>query len=155
MKASLRDIIFKISQLNAVHRYYICKTVPQGVYFGQPPILEYLNSHESCTQRELADYLMVSPPSVTMSIKRMQKAGLVEKSTDERDMRYSRIRITEKGLNISRKCCDSFERIDRQMLNGFSEQEIEQLYCFLTRMADNLKADKLSSKDVLDFNEKH
>jgi DNA-binding MarR family transcriptional regulator len=151
MDISLRDIIFKISQLNAVHRYYIYKSVPQGVYFGQPPILEYLSSHDSCTQRELADYLTVSPPSVAMSIKRMQRAGLVEKAADESDMRYNRIKITERGQQISEKCREEFERIDRRMFEGFSEQEIKQLYSFLNRMSNNLEADKISRKDVVEL----
>jgi hypothetical protein len=59
MDISLRDIIFKISQLNAVHRYYIYKSVPQGCISVSLLYLNYLSSHDSCTQRELADYLTV------------------------------------------------------------------------------------------------
>jgi DNA-binding MarR family transcriptional regulator len=86
-----------------------------------------------------------------MSIKRMQRAGLVEKAADESDMRYNRIKITERGQQISEKCREEFERIDRRMFEGFSEQEIKQLYSFLNRMSNNLEADKISRKDVVEL----
>lgn len=151
MEVSFRDVIIKITQLNAIHRYYIHKSVPPGVYFGQPPILEYLSKNESCTQKELADHLSVSPPSVAMSIKRMQKAGLVDKSADSSDLRYNRISLTEKGREMSVCCQKEFHKIDSRMFEGFSEPEIEQLCGYITRMTNNLNTDNISGRDVFEF----
>ena len=50
-----------------------------GLYAGQMPVLNYLAEHPGCTQVEMADFLQVSPASVALSTKRLQKAGYLTK----------------------------------------------------------------------------
>lgn len=147
MSMPLYLIVRKMNRLNVLHRIYIHKQVSQnGLYFGQPPILEYVWDHDQCTQCELADFMQVSPPSIATSVKRMQKAGLLQKTMDKDDLRYNRISITEKGKELASKCREDFDKIDGQLFDGFSEQEREQLCGYLDRMIQNMATGEFADK---------
>jgi DNA-binding MarR family transcriptional regulator len=147
MKISLLDISRKMSTLSILHRIYIHKQASKnGLYFGQPPILEYVANHDNCTQREVADFMKVSPASIATSVKRMQKAGLIEKMADDSDLRYNRLKITEKGRELTYKCRKDFDKVDAQMFSGFSDEECEQLFGYYNRMVSNLSTGEFADK---------
>lgn len=147
MEVSFFEIIKRINKMNVLHRIYIHKQASKnGLYFGQLPILEYVESHNQCTQREVADFMQVSPPSIATSVKRMQKNGLLEKTMDKSDLRYNRITITEKGREISHKCRKDFDKVNAKLFSGFNEQECEQLCGYFERMIANLSTNEFANK---------
>ncbi len=149
MEISFLDIARKMNTLSILHRINIQKQASKnGLYFGQPPILEYVTNHNQCTQREVADFMKVSPASIATSVKRMQKAGLLEKMADDSDLRYNRLKITEKGKELTNKCRKDFDKVDAQMFSGFSNEECEQLYGYYERMIKNLSTDEFADKSI-------
>lgn len=149
MKHDLRNIIHQFNLLSCVHRYYISKASGCcGVYRGQPPIMDYLTEHGESTQRDIAEALRISPASVAVSVKRMVKAGLLEKTADEHDLRFNKIKITQKGMEANCACREEFDRIDRQMFTGFTEEELGQFSDYLHRIYDNLSVDKVDPEDM-------
>lgn len=111
----------------------------KGLYFGQPPILKYLKEHKNATQKEIADFLHVSPPSVANSVKRMEEAGLIMRVADKKDARCNNLKLTKKGENLSAYADKLFEIVDEASFNGFTEEEIDMVISFLERMTDNIK----------------
>ena len=103
------------------------------------PILEAVKENDGCTQNELAERLHVSAPSVTNSIKRLEKNGFVTKETDERDCRRSNIRITEKGRIVAEGVRKRFDEADEISFSQLSEGEKKQLYSILNKMVENLR----------------
>ena len=81
-------------------RNEICK---DGLYAGQMPVLNYLAEHPGCTQVEMADFLQVSPASIALSTKRLQKAGYLTKEVDEDNLRCKRCTF----LRRARRCASS------------------------------------------------
>ena len=61
------------------------------LYYGQPIMLMHLYDKGETTQKELAGFLNCSPAAVAVSIKRLEKKGLLEKRVDSADMRYNKI----------------------------------------------------------------
>lgn len=111
------------------------------VYFGQPPILDALAECGVCTQNELAKTLNVSPASVAVSLRRMQKSGLIEKEADSEDLRRNFVRLTEKGKAQHAYIHECFEEMDRKIYAGFTGAELETLQGLLVRLCRNLAAD--------------
>lgn len=152
MEIELKEIIHKLHNLNILHRFYIYQaTINNNLYFGQFPILEYVNKNDQCTQKELAEMMCVSAPSIATSVKRLQKAGLLDKITDEKDQRNNRITITEKGKELSEKCRIDFDKIDAQMFSGFSTEEHLLLCNYFDRLIANLSTDDISNKSICCF----
>ncbi len=121
------------------------------IYRGQPDILAYLLSNGDCSQKELADSLGVSPASIATSLKRMSRAGLIERTPDETDRRINRLRITDAGRDVFFAGKAECDKIDKIMFTGFEESEIAQLSDMLSRIADNLSGDGISDREAMDF----
>jgi DNA-binding MarR family transcriptional regulator len=134
-----RSLVHEIITLNVTHRYRVGKAASSlGLYFGQPAILEFILQNNNCTQKELAEHLHISPPSVATTLKRMEKAGFIKRIEDESDTRKKRLTVTEKGekvLHDFRKLCDE---TDLQLFINFSEDEKEQLMSYLKRLNTNI-----------------
>lgn len=115
----------------------------QGLNIGQPLLLFVLESQSNLglnpTQRDLADELNLSPTTVTMSIKSLERQGCVRKFADEADMRKNRIEITDKGREIAKSCRRALDKVDEGMYLGFSDEEIALISSFFIRMTENLK----------------
>lgn len=109
-----------------------------GLYRGQPPILEYLKLHNGCSQKQLATALQVSPASVAVSIRRMEKSGLLQKENSASDLRCNHIRITEKGEQVLSLAHTQLSKIDNRLFEGFSDTDIETLTALLGRCVRNL-----------------
>lgn len=143
MRTKLYSLVSKLNQMHLLHRIYIQKaSAAHGLYKGQMPLLEFLLEHNGCTQREIAQWLQVTPPSVATSIKRLQKAGMLQKVTDSNDLRLSRITITPLGQKTVEACRTDFDQVDTRMMYGFSKEECEQLESYVQRMIDNLSTEE-------------
>ncbi|MEA4964625.1 MAG: MarR family transcriptional regulator [Oscillospiraceae bacterium] len=109
---------------------------------GNPQILFTLwhkAENTAVSQKEIADRLGISAPTVAVSIKRMEKSGLVHKVADESDLRRNLITLTEKGREFIQDAQAVFDSIDEGALRGLSEQEREQLRTLFLRIVSNLE----------------
>ena len=68
-----------------------------GLWRGQMPSLEYVGLHEGCTQASLAAAHGLSPATVAISTKRLSRAGFLEKSADEENLRCNKLFLTPAG----------------------------------------------------------
>ena len=137
----LKELSDSFIRLECVKRFTMHNMLKDsGVYFGQPPILDFLEKNGVCTQNELAKALEVSPASIAVSIKRMQKNGVVEKIADDNDLRCNRISLTEKGRELTREMHRKFDQIDKIMFTDFDENELATLKEYLDRIYNNLSS---------------
>lgn len=137
----LKELSHSFIKLECVKRFTMHSMLKDsGVYFGQPPILDFLEKNGVCTQNELAKALEVSPASIAVSIKRMQKNGVVEKIADDNDLRCNRISLTEKGREMTREMHRKFDQIDKIMFTDFDENELATLKEYLDRIYNNLSS---------------
>lgn len=150
-----KNTVKKLCRVTLLHRYAISTSL-SGIklYRGQPEILEYLNEHGDCSQKELAGFLGVSTASIATSLKRMSKSGLIERTADEKDRRINRLRLTEKGNEIRLAGRAECERIDRAMFTGFSDEEITAFSDMLSKIAENLSPSGMSDREVIDIMKK-
>lgn len=145
----LRELVHELVSISIIHRYHITKAaLSVGLYFGQPNILEYIRDNDSCLQKDIAAAMHITPASAAVSLKRMEKAGLITRTPDEKDIRKNLISITLKGENALaefRKICDT---TDADMFKGFSESEKESLHKLLLRLHENLDSQSLSKEEI-------
>lgn len=109
-----------------------------GVGPGQVPILSQLSYHGELTQRELAEHTHVTAATISGTLKRMEKAGIVYRTDDNRDARVSIVRLTDKGKIVAEQARQQFIEADKEMLKGFTDSECEMLVECLERMRENI-----------------
>ena len=110
-----------------------------GVYLGQHHVLGYIKRHPGCSQKEIAAALSQSAAAVTLSTKRLQEMGLITKRTDADNLRMNHLFITEKGEENERSFLSVIDRYNDMAMQGFSDEEKQQLRSFVARMHQNLQ----------------
>jgi DNA-binding MarR family transcriptional regulator len=132
-------LIWKLKDIHHLHTT-LAQTglINLGLHFGHPRILFTIDDLEGASQKDIAERLHVSPASLAMSLKRLQKGGFIERCADANDQRVNKIQLTEKGRLAIRVCRFQVSMFDRQMIAGFSAEEQDQLSAFLARIYANL-----------------
>jgi DNA-binding MarR family transcriptional regulator len=100
-------------------------------------VLRVLSAHEGITQRDLADTLHLSRPTVTTMLQRLEQHGLLERWDDETDQRLTRIRLTEKGRAQARTFQESFATYIEATTGAMSETDRRELARLLGVLGDN------------------
>ncbi len=110
-----------------------------GLYRGQQFVLCTLWTQEGITHSELADVLHVHPATVTNALKRMERAGFVERRPDPADQRVSRVYLTDAGREIQGAVERLWNDLEEETMAGFDNAEREMLERLLERVCDNLE----------------
>ena len=141
----MQGLILDISHLYLVKCFYQLKGL--GIHPRQIPILAILHGKDGCSQKEIAQQLGVKPPTVTVSIQRLEKTGLVCRKQDEKDQRVTRIYLTEKGREAIREGMAVMKRTEEEVFHNFSETEMCLLRRFLEQMLENIESMPGPSED--------
>lgn len=87
-----------------LHKQLMLRTLTgQGTHPGQIFCLHVLAGHDGISQRDLADALRLSRPTVSKMLQAMQKAGAVERRPDTADQRLTRVFLTAAGRDLERQ----------------------------------------------------
>jgi DNA-binding MarR family transcriptional regulator len=99
----------------------------QGLFSGQQDIVIILTENEGITLSELANILEVSTATASVSIKRMEKAGFVEKRVDENDARITRLYPTDKAKQAPENIRKKMDSLESVIKKGMTKQQSEEL----------------------------
>ena len=125
-----------------IHLYYgkaSRKLKELEVHPKQVPMLFLLGRKEGLSQREICEEMKIKASTVAVSIKRMEKSGLLVRREDEKDQRIWRIYLTERGKRIGCSLKEIVEESEAAVFQGFSEEEMHLMKCFFRRMIENLE----------------
>ena len=143
MKGKYKRISNLFENAHIFRKYYSRKEFKElQVNPKQFPILNFIYNNPDCTQVEIASELYISPASVAISTKRLQKAGLIDKAVDESSLRTNRISLTESGREIVEKSRVLMMKTDDVMFADFTDEELVQLEGYLKRMVRNLAGEE-------------
>jgi len=101
-------------------------------------ILFHLSHQDGVTQLDLAEMTRLKPPTISVTLQKMQEEGYVERKRDEEDLRNTRVFITERGRAFNETAKNLVESLDATAIAGFNEEEIKQLMAMLVRIRENL-----------------
>jgi DNA-binding MarR family transcriptional regulator len=110
-----------------------------GLYRGQPLMLRALWAGDGITHSALAEQLNKSPATITKTVKRMEKAGFVERKPDPRDERLSRVYLTAAGRNVQTAVEQVWQNFETQAFAGFEQEEMTALRSLLERVCQNIR----------------
>ncbi|MHB8147400.1 MAG: MarR family winged helix-turn-helix transcriptional regulator, partial [Vulcanimicrobiaceae bacterium] len=90
-----------------------------GLRLGQYQVLRVLWEHDGSTPGELAEQLDVEMPTVTRTVQRMVRDGLVQREAHRSDARSVRIRLTPLGTDKKTEVARLFSDEAELALAGF------------------------------------
>ncbi len=137
---ALKDSVGKLMRVSRLHRSITEKSFCRlGLHRSQFMLLMYLmNSNELPSQAEIAAHFEISAAAVALSLKKLEKRGLITRVQDSADSRVNHIVISERGLELMRQNKLLFDENDRIMFSGVSEEERLVFNRVLDRLAENL-----------------
>jgi DNA-binding MarR family transcriptional regulator len=106
--------------------------------FGQLRLLLVINKYPDASQKELAEMMKFTQGAMSLAVKRLIELDMIKQVPLELDMRYNRLVVTDKGQSMIDNYEEELEEIDREMLKGFLDEELEVLSLFLGRINSNL-----------------
>ena len=80
----------------------------------------------------------VTPPTVNVSIQRLEKADIVCRKRDEKDQRVMRVYLTENGQRIVEEIKQQSRDVEKVMFNNFSEAELCLMRRFFEQILENI-----------------
>ena len=108
------------------------------IHPGQAGMLWALERSDGLSQKQLAKKMGITPPSITVMIKKLEAEQLIEKQQDKHDQRVTRIFITEKGREIASYMDTVLKQMEQEAVANLHEPEIMLLRRLLLQVKENL-----------------
>ena len=134
---SLQSLFVRLTHLYFRKIFLMMKETE--IHPRQFPLICLVGKQEGISQKKISEMLKISAPTVAVSVKRLEKAGMVERKNDEKDQRVMRIYLTEKGRRLTETAKMYIEENEKALFRGFSESELCLMKRFFKQMADNLE----------------
>ena len=110
-----------------------------GLTPGQPKVLQYLTTHDGCTQTDVCHGCALDKSTVAGLLARMEADGLVARRTRPADRRATGVFLTERGRACAEVVARNAATVDEVALAGFTDAERAQLSELLARVIRNLR----------------
>ena len=108
-------------------------------------VLSALAAGPRQTQLSLAHSLGLDKTTMTSLLDRMEARGLITRSTDRHDRRARIPELTDEGQRVQREVTSARDRVEADLLGGFTADEQCQLRDLLTRLTGSTGATDASS----------
>ncbi|MER2169554.1 MAG: MarR family transcriptional regulator [Psychrobacillus psychrodurans] len=108
---------------------------------GQYLYLVRICENPGIIQEKLAEMIMVDRTTAARSIKKLELQGFIEKRDDKINKKIKKLYPTEKGEKVYPFLMREGNHSNMVALSGFSEEEVELFYDFLSRVRKNIVVD--------------
>ena len=137
-------LLMILQELAHLGRYEAARRLERfGLKPSQAGILFVLNSQGSMSQRKLAEEIGITPPSMTVALRKLENQGLIQKEPDACDQRVVKIKLSESGKVCIEKMKGMMDEMEYIFCRGLSQEE----KLLLRRLFQEMKKNIMDSKE--------
>lgn len=139
MDKKTKNVFFDIEMLRRrlIRPYFIELGLTVGQ--GQPRILKELREHGIMNQKELADACLMDVTTMSRTLDRMEKDGLLKRENNPASRRSWNVLLTDYcGHEKADEVIKIFNKVDDVIFKGFSEEEVQTLSVMAGKVEKNL-----------------
>lgn len=96
----------------------------EGLFSGQQDILFAIVDNEGVTSSQLSSMSGVSAATISVSVKRMEKAGFIIKKADDNDARIIRLYPTQRAKALPQNLRHKMDEFEETLCMGMSKEEV-------------------------------
>ena len=96
-------------------------------------LIEYVAGNPDCGVQEMAEALKLSTPTVSISVRQLEKSGLIARKPHPKDGRAVQLFLTSKGEGIHQRVRSFHHQKFEKLLSGLNPEERELLVSLLER----------------------
>lgn len=139
------NILF-FSTLSRMQRLYTkslhTRLGPYDVKPGYLDILHSLWAQDEITQKQLNASLDIEQATLSNTLARMQRDGLIARKADTRDRRHKYIYLTEKGKSLQPAVLSAIEDLQKLVNTGLTVNDRRYFNRVLKQMTEQLEEDQ-------------
>jgi DNA-binding MarR family transcriptional regulator len=131
-----RNIVWSLSKRTARH----------GVLPGVYPVIAWLMQLPDSTQAELSRLVGIEQPTMAITLRRMERDGLIERKPDPDHGRRNHVTLSAKGRKLSQVMRNAAYEVEKLASDGLTAAEVDQFFRLAGIMIQNLNADRYGRK---------
>lgn len=134
------DAIRSVNDASFLFGYFVGKELEKiGMRASYRHVMKPLMENDGLTQLDLVKITKLKAPTISITLRNMEREGIVRREKNDNDRRETHVFITEKGREMHAKILEAFDSAEKVMLAGISEKELSALGKTLAKMEENLK----------------
>ena len=114
----------------------------EGLFAGQHHIIMMLERVGCATVSQIAEDMRTTSATASVSIKRLEKAGFVEKRSSDSDARITKIYLTDKALAVTQRIKAKMDEAEESLTQGLTQEEKYLLSDLLDKVVNNIISQK-------------
>jgi DNA-binding MarR family transcriptional regulator len=123
------------------------RTARHGVLLGVYPIIAWLMQLPESTQAELSRLIGIEQPTMAITLRRMERDGLIQRKPDPDHGRRSHVTLLAKGRKLSQVMRTAAYEVEKLATDrGLTAAEVDQFFRLAGIMIQNLNADRYGRK---------
>lgn len=132
-----------------LYRAFMCRMRQEApdIPVGYRGILMHLAHEDGITQMRLAELTHLKAPTVSVTVRNMEADGYVIRNEGD-DKRQIKVFLTEKGKQHDKTIKDLLARLEKQALNGLTEEETAVTVTVFKKMISNLEFGEQSTHEI-------
>ncbi len=149
MKTEQKQIGRELLRMSNVIRRYLCHAKGNCRPGDEATstnlrIIRFLKANENrdVYQKDVEKEFGITRSTASRVLVLMEEKGLVKRLSVEQDARLKKLVLTEKSSLLGEKMRIVGEQTDVKLLEGFTEEEKQQLFSFIDRMVNNLETEE-------------
>jgi DNA-binding MarR family transcriptional regulator len=127
-----RCIVWSLAQRTAQH----------GVLPGAYPVIAWLMHLQEATQTELSRLIGIEQPTMAITLRRMERNGIIKRSPDPDHGRKSLVKLTARGRRLSDVISAAAHDVQKVAFKGLTTAELDEFYRLVGLMTENLSAER-------------
>lgn len=130
-----------LNQYQRAHRIWLqcaSQLVPE-IHPSQAPIIGAIAMGGTCSQAVLTKHMGVSPAAVAVSLKRLEKQGLVMRQVNPMDQRENLLNLTPAGKRAAHALEEAMMQVKGKAVEGIQPEQLTQLLQLLQQVSNNLE----------------
>ncbi len=135
--ATAADLINEIARLYKLRVRIEAENL--GVKNAYRALLSTLYIKDGGTQLSLAEKTGMKAPTISITLRKMEKEGLVDRIVDESDLRKTHVYLTEKGKKTTEKLNEGIETVNKLLIGSLKGEDAAAFLKALEGARDGLK----------------
>ncbi len=136
------DSIACINEASYMFGAYVCQELERiGMRYSYRHVMKPLMENDSLTQLELVKITNLKAPTISITLRNMEREGIVRREKNDNDRRETHVFITDKGRKMYAKVLATLDKAEKIMLKGVNENELNSMRLTLEKMSENLRGE--------------
>ena len=118
-----------------------------GINASFQGIIRVLSRENGLSQQELANRLILSKPTISLTLQKMEYLGLIERRADEEDARVTHVYLTDKGMKVNEQIIGIFKKVEGRIEAVMPEDKQNEFLEMLNLISNELQRLKEENND--------